>query len=106
MYRSTLRPMSAAWTSVLRKWIPAQIRASSTSLVRSEKWWNARCSPGDRLLVAKNVRSSPPKKDANAFMLALAYAVAPDGGSGYGGVINGGPAPPIAGLSDGSNNGV
>src|SRR5215218_6760828 len=39
-------------------------------------------------------------------MLALAYVVAPDGCSGYGGVISAGPVPPIVGSSEGSNIGV
>jgi hypothetical protein len=36
-----------------------------------------------------------PKNDANACMLVLAYVVAPDGCSGYGGVPKGPPTPPI-----------
>src|SRR3982751_5735199 len=50
--------------------------------------------------------SSVPKNDWNACMVALAYVVAPDGCSGYGGVINAGPAPPIEAGSDGSKSGV
>jgi len=107
MYRSTSRPGSAAWTSAFRKWMPAQMRASSTSFVRSEKRWKTRCSPGNRPLVAKNVISSVPKNDANACIAALAIDVAPEGWSGYGGVISAGcETPPIAGSSDGSNSGV
>src|SRR5438132_4189123 len=50
--------------------------------------------------------SSVPKNDSNARMLALAYDVAPDGWSGYGGVLSAGPTPPITGDKDGSNSGV
>src|SRR4051812_47693485 len=49
--------------------------------------------------------SSVPKNDWNACIVALAYEVAPDGWSGYGGVTNAGPTPAIDGSSDGSNNG-
>src|SRR5947208_13608303 len=50
--------------------------------------------------------SSVPKNDWNACIVALAYAVWPDGWSGYGGVTNAGPAPPIEAGSDGSKSGV
>src|SRR5436190_19613955 len=51
--------------------------------------------------------SSVPKNDWNACIVALAYAVWPDGWSGYGGVINAaGIAPAIEAGSDGSKSGV
>ena len=85
---------------------PAEMRAFSTSFPRSEKRLKTRCSVGNRVLVAKNVMSSVPKNDVNASIAPHAAAFAPDGYSGYGGVISAGPAPAIAGLSDGSKNGV
>src|SRR5262245_21511195 len=65
-------------------------------------------SIGNRLHVRKKgiPMSSLPKNDANACMVALAYAVAPDTWSGYGGVISAGPIPATATGSAGLNSGV
>ena len=76
--------------SAVRKWMPAQTRASMTSLFASENRSKLRVVP-DLLLKALKAILSVPKKFCSVCTNALVAQQWPEGWSGKGGVASGDP---------------
>src|SRR6476660_3511892 len=84
--------------------MPAQTRASITSLSASENRSKLRVVP-DLLLCALKAILSVPKKFWSVCTNALVAQQCPEGWSGKGGVTSGGSGTPIAGSNSGSHVG-
>src|SRR5438093_11372267 len=81
--------MTEPWASAVRKWIPAQTRASRTSLSPAEKRAKLRVVC-ELLLNALKATLSVPKNAWSVLTMALDTQRWPDGCSGKGGVASNG----------------
>jgi hypothetical protein len=83
-YSAIRRPISVLSMSVLRKWIPAQTRASSTLFVISEKLANVRVIFASALVTVTVTRSVPKKSRNTIAVTVKAHDRWDIPGAGYG----------------------
>src|SRR5215218_2708566 len=88
-----LRPISLPSASALRKWIPPQTRALSTSFVNSENLRKVRVTPKGPGAVTLTSTSSLPKKPRRTASAAPENIAWAEGYSGCGGVTRSGSQP-------------